>query len=188
MKKQKGTVPDNIVRLYRTLRNINSVYIDTCFVGYLTDDEKNIRRGDLITKYFKNYNIKPFYSTLVIEELSAIDLELKDKKLEKMIGLWKKVLNEINATLFEIGKISNEGADFYEFLRNLGISKNDALHFTLTVFKNIDAFVSFNKKIFVNNKNKIDRKLMLLKKKTPLIFQVDELYKNLEKLDRYGFI
>ena len=140
-------------------------------------------------KDFQNYNIKPYVSNLVLEELSALDNELDDaKKLKQMTKLLLKVLNDIGAVPVKNIKVTNEVKEFYEFLLNIGITKNDAAHFTITVFHGIDAFLSFNKKIFVKKKNKIDRKLMILRKKPPVILEVDELYLGLKKLDKYNFI
>ena len=189
MKKSGKKIPDSIVKLYRKLRQIRSVYIDTCFVGYLTDDDQHKERGDLIVRYLQNYKITPYYSTLVIEELSEIEDELDDdKKLHCMVDLWIKVLEDIGARSLKVTEISSEEKKFYRFLLNRGLSKNDAIHFTMTVFNDIDSFLSFNKKIFTERKSKIERRLMVLKRKTPIIFQVDELYRELKKLDEYGLI
>ena len=190
MKKAKeNKIPQQIVKLYQKLRRINGIYIDTCFVGYLTDDYKHKERGDLIVKYIQNYNIMPYFSDLVLEELSAVESELDDdKKIKKLVKLWMKVLKDINAKSVVIDKVSDEEKEFNKFLIGMGISKNDAIHFTITVFHDIDAFLSFNKKIFVKRKKKIDRNLMFLRRKTPLIFQVNELYEELKKLDKYGLI
>ena len=189
VKRTKNKIPGHILKLYRKLRNIDSIYVDTCFVGYLTDDDRHEEHGDLIVKYFQNYNIKPYVSNLVLEELSALDNELDDtKKLKQMTKLLLKVLNDIGAVPVKNIKVTNEVKEFYEFLLNIGITKNDAAHFTITVFHDIDAFLSFNKKIFVKKKNKIDRKLMILRKKPPVILEVDELYLDLKKLDKYNFI
>lgn len=189
MKRTKNKIPGHILKLYRKLRNIDSIYVDTCFVAYLTDDDQHKEHGNLIVKYFQNYNIKPYVSNLVLEELSALDNELDDtKKLKQMTKLLLKVLNDIGAVPVKNIKVTNEVKEFYEFLLNIGITKNDAAHFTITVFHDIDAFLSFNKKIFVKKKNKIDRKLMILRKKPPVILEVDELYLDLKKLDKYNFI
>jgi len=189
VKKSGKKIPDSIVKLYRKLRQIRSVYIDTCFVGYLTDDDQHKERGDLIVRYLQNYKITPYYSTLVIEELSEIEDELDDdKKLHGMVDLWIKVLEDIGARSLKVTEISSEEKKFYRFLLNRGLSKNDAIHFTMTVFNDIDSFLSFNKKIFTERKSKIERQLMVLKRKTPIIFQVDELYRELKKLDEYGLI
>jgi hypothetical protein len=189
MKKSGKKIPDRIVKLYQKLRHIRSVYIDTCFVGYLTDDDQYKERGDLIVRYLQNYKIIPFYSNLVIEELSEIEDELDDdKKLHDMVDLWIKVLEDLGACSLKVVDISSEEKKFYRFLLDLGLSKNDAIHFTITVFYDIDSFLSFNKNIFTERKRKIDRELMKLKRKTPIIFQVDELYRELKKLDEYGLI
>lgn len=189
MRKTKEKIPESIVKSYQKLRHIKSVYIDTCFVGYLTDDDKHKEQGDLIVRYLQNYNIKPYYSDLVIEELSEIEEELDDNsKLGGMVDLWVKVLKNIGAKSIKISDISSEEKKFYRFLLELGMAKNDAIHFTITVFHDIDSFLSFNKKIFVQKKSKIDRRLMLFKRKTPLILQVDELCRELKKLDEYNLI
>jgi hypothetical protein len=105
-----------------------------------------------------------------------------------MVDLWIKVLEDIGARSLKVTEISSEEKKFYRFLLNRGLSKNDAIHFTMTVFNDIDSFLSFNKKIFTERKSKIERQLMVLKRKTPIIFQVDELYRELKKLDEYGLI
>lgn len=189
MSKSGKTIPERIVRVYRRLRHIRSVYIDTCFVGYLTDDAEHKERGDLIVRYLQAYTITPYYSPLVLEELSEIEHELDDdKKLEGMVDRWMHVLEDIGARCLNVTRVSAEEKKFYRFLLNLGLSKNDAIHFTMTVFYDIDAFLSFNKKIFAERKRKIERRLLALKRKTPLVLQVDELYRELQKLDEYSLI
>lgn len=189
VKETREKIPDHIVKLYQKLRRINSVYIDTCFVGYLTDDDKHKEQGNLIVRYLQNYKIKPYYSELVTEELSEIEEELDDdSKLRGMVDLWITVLKNIGAKSIKISDISSEEKKFYRFLLEIGIAKNDAIHFTITVFHDIDSFLSFNKKIFIERKSKIDRQLMLLKRKTPIIFQVDELCRELENLNEYNLI
>ena len=188
MPKRKN-IPMPILKLYRKLRSISTIYLDTCMIGFLTNGAKERECGELIDRYIQKNGITCFISDLVLEELNAAEKVIDSRKMEWMVSRWLQSLNCLfRPKLIKIKEISREEKEFIGFLTCLGISKNDAIHYSIAVFYDKDAFISFNKKIFIRRKDKIKRRLMLLNRKMPEFLDARDLFGKLKTMEKYGFI
>lgn len=182
-------IPIDIIKLYRKLKLIRTIYLDTCIIGFLTDGKEEKECGELIGSFIKENNITCFISQLVLDELTAAEEVIDHKKMGVMVGKWLTSLNRVfNPELIKIKKESKDVKEFVDFLMGLGISKNDATHYAIAVFYDKDAFMSFNKKIFIERENKISKTLMLMKRKIPEFLDARELYKKLKILEKHNLI
>jgi len=190
-KKPKKLIPKDKLRAILPYIRVSSVYLDNAILGYKTDNEREDKCVKLLLKYIKKRDIQTFISfvtvseirPLFIGEISKIKPKLK-KKFVEAAEEFKPVVIELKETI----KILKNNKSFFEFLKKIGIKEYDAAHFTLTVFSNIDLFISFNKRIFKDKQNKIKKELMRYNRKMPYVWSIDDIEDIMKKLEEINFI
>ncbi len=183
------SIPGPIVKKFvRIVDRLRTVYLDTAILGYKTDYERQKRCGKNLLWFVKKYGRETFISYIDVYEIRPVfqvkkgNEGLKRKILEAAEEFSPKVIGE-RATRNTL----KENKRFFNFLVSLGVSEPDAAHFTVAVFRGIDLFVSFNKRIFVNKKKKIKRRLMGRRIRVPEVWTIDELESLLGEMRKQGF-
>ncbi len=182
-------VPMNIVRrcLY-IIENLRTIYLDTAILGYKTDADREQRSGKSLLWFVKRHNRTTFISFVDVYEIRPIfrirkgKESLKKKIIDATEEFSPKVIME-KETLETLRK----NRDFLDFLLKLGIEDADAAHFTIALFKKIDLFVSFNKRIFKNKKTRILREVMRRRLKMPVVWCIEDIESNLEEMKKHNF-